>query len=361
VTRDSRSIGRLVIALALSAGSSVAASRPPLAPDATRLCRSTQPPSPPVRWSRPVDDRDARHLDAWCAAVGPLLFRPAPASQSAFAAGATNEVLIASWNVHVGGADIDRFVADLRAGRFSSGHPPAQFVLLLQEAVRGSGVPMAMPAGAAAADAIASDAAIDRNDVERLADRLGLSVFYAPSMRDGRTERGAHHAADRGNAILSTLPLSDAVAIELPGERQRRVAITARVPIDVDGRRTDVSVGVAHLDTLGGPHSLWLFGAARARARQATALANALPAGPTVLGADLNSWMGSGEPAVRTLVDLFPSTPHDRHEPTIGGGLVLDYVLFRLPSGWRAYTTRASERYGSDHYPIVGSIDPRQP
>lgn len=359
MTRGRRSIGRLVPALAISIVCSVAASRPSLAPDATALCRSTQPPSPPVRWSRPVDDRDARHLDAWCAAVGPLVFRPAPAGPLAAAATATDDVLIVSWNVHVGAADIDRFVADLRAGRFSAGRPPSGFVLLLQEAVRSSGVPMAMPVGASAAGAIASDAAIEHNDVERLADRLGLSVLYAPSMRDGRTARGVHHAADRGNAILSTLPLSDAVAIELPGERQRRVAITARVPIDVSGRRSDVSVGVAHLDTLGSPHSLWLFGAAGARARQATALANALPNGSAILGADLNSWMGPGEPAVRTLVDLFPSTPRLAHEPTIGGGLVLDYLLFRLPPDWRADATRASERYGSDHYPILGSIAPQ--
>src|SRR5262245_52317939 len=165
-------MGRPVLALAASIVGSVAASHPSLAPDATALCRSTQPPSPPVRWSRPADDRDVRHLDAWCAAVGPLLFRPAPTDHLAVAATATDDVLIVSWNVHVGAADIDRFVADLRAGRFSAGRPPSGFVLLLQEAVRGSGVPAAMPAGASAAGAIASDAAIERNDVERLADRL---------------------------------------------------------------------------------------------------------------------------------------------------------------------------------------------
>jgi endonuclease/exonuclease/phosphatase family metal-dependent hydrolase len=353
VTRPRSIVG---LALALSVGSSLAASRPSLAPDATALCRSTQPPSPPVRWSRPADDRDTRHLDAWCAAVGPLLFRPVPAARSTVAA-AVDDVLIVSWNVHVGAADIDRFVADLRAGRFSGGRPPAHFVLLLQEAVRASGVPMAMPAGASAAGAIASDASIERNDVERLADRLGLSLFYAPSMRDGLIERRAHRAADRGNAILSTLPLSDAVAIELPGDRQRRVAVAARVPIDVGGR-TGLSVGVAHLDTLGGPRGLWLFGAARARAHQAAALAHALPDDAAILGADLNSWMGTGEPAVRTLVDLFSSTPRGRREPTVAGGLVLDYLLFRLPSDRRTHAVRASERYGSDHYPIVGSIDP---
>jgi endonuclease/exonuclease/phosphatase family metal-dependent hydrolase len=348
------------LALALSVVSSLAASHPSLAPEATALCRSTQPPSPPVRWSRPADDRYTPHLDAWCAAVGPLVFRPTPVGHTDVATSVADEVLLVSWNVHVGGADVDRFVADLRAGRFSAGRPPAHFVLLLQEAVRGSGVPMAMPAGASAAGAIASEASIERNDVEQLADRLGLSVFYAPSMRDGRTEPRGHRAADRGNAILSTLPLSDAMAIELPGERQRRVAIAARVPIDVGGRRMDVSVGVAHLDTLGGARALWLFGAAGARARQAAALRHVLPAGAAILGADLNSWMGPGEPAVRTLVDLFPSTPYGRHEPTVTGGLVLDYLLFRLPSEWRSYAARASERYGSDHYPIVGSIEDRR-
>jgi endonuclease/exonuclease/phosphatase family metal-dependent hydrolase len=35
----------------------------------------------------------------------------------------------------------------------------------------------------------------------------------------------------------------------------------------------------------------------------------------------------------------------------------LDHLLFRLPEGWRADVRRADTRYGSDHYPLVASID----
>jgi endonuclease/exonuclease/phosphatase (EEP) superfamily protein YafD len=36
----------------------------------------------------------------------------------------------------------------------------------------------------------------------------------------------------------------------------------------------------------------------------------------------------------------------------------LDHVLARLPEGWRAATRRATTRYGSDHYPLVTTIEP---
>jgi endonuclease/exonuclease/phosphatase family metal-dependent hydrolase len=37
----------------------------------------------------------------------------------------------------------------------------------------------------------------------------------------------------------------------------------------------------------------------------------------------------------------------------------LDHVLLRLPDGWRAEVRRAKSRYGSDHYPLVATIQPR--
>jgi endonuclease/exonuclease/phosphatase family metal-dependent hydrolase len=303
-----------------------------------------------------MDGRDKTRLDSWCAGTGPLLFRPEAADGLHDSASSIDDLVLVSWNVHVGGADIDRFVTDLRSGRLSGGRHPRHIILLLQEVVRSGGVPSRVPAGASAARPIASEESIGRNDVAHLADRLEMSLFYAPSMRDGRSESRRHPAADRGNAILSTLPLADAVAIELPGERQRRVAVAARIPIDAGGERIRLSVSAAHLDTLGAPRTLWLLGAAAARGKQARSLAGALPDGPLILGADLNSWMGTGEPAVRTLLDGFPSTPSGAREATVRGGLVLDYMFFRLPSGWRAHFERASERYGSDHYPLIGSL-----
>ncbi|NIP82602.1 MAG: hypothetical protein GWM90_26635, partial [Gemmatimonadetes bacterium] len=42
----------------------------------------------------------------------------------------------------------------------------------------------------------------EREGVVEAAERLGLAVVYVPGMRNGEHE-------DRGNAILSTLPLDD--------------------------------------------------------------------------------------------------------------------------------------------------------
>jgi endonuclease/exonuclease/phosphatase family metal-dependent hydrolase len=43
------------------------------------------------------------------------------------------------------------------------------------------------------------------------------------------------------------------------------------------------------------------------------------------------------------------------------GLLRLDHLFFRLPDGWRGRFHRAAERYGSDHYPLVATIDLRSP
>jgi hypothetical protein len=52
-------------------------------------------------------------------------------------------------------------------------------------------------------------------DVVALAKKYDLSLAYVPSMRNGSATDPLERE-DRGNAILSTEPLSDARAIELP-------------------------------------------------------------------------------------------------------------------------------------------------
>ena len=34
----------------------------------------------------------------------------------------------------------------------------------------------------------------------------------------------------------------------------------------------------------------------------------------------------------------------------------LDYLFFRLADGWTASTQRLDERFGSDHYPVIGTF-----
>jgi endonuclease/exonuclease/phosphatase family metal-dependent hydrolase len=91
-------------------------------------------------------------------------------------------------------------------------------------------------------------------------------------------------AEDRGNAILSTLPLSEPVAVELPGERQRRVVIIAKA--------ATISIAVVHLDALGGARRLRLFWTPWMRDWQVRYAAAVLPDGPLVIGGDLNTWHG---------------------------------------------------------------------
>ena len=58
-------------------------------------------------------------------------------------------------------------------------------------------------------------------------------MLYAPSMRNGESAGGGE---DRGNAIVSTLPLADPTVIELPLERQRRVVVAASIACGIAAR-----------------------------------------------------------------------------------------------------------------------------
>lgn len=324
-----------------------------LEPAAMANCRSALTSPQSLRWVTPDDPADRRRLDAWCAGVGAaLLGVPVEFEQRTERVDAS-AMFFVSWNVHVGSGNVERFVADLRAGRFSNGRPVHHFVLMIQEAVRHRGVPAVIARGARSAKRIgATETPIV--DIEEVARKLDVFLFYVPSMRNGPA-RSSEPASDRGNAILSTLPLTDPLAVELPGARQRRVAVEACVAVDVDGQAAAFAIGAAHLNVLGPARTLWIFGATTSRAHQANALTRARPDGPAILGADVNSWQGSDERAVRTLLRAFPTTPISRTS-TFRGGLVLDRMFFRLPANWSARVTRAPDRYGSDHYPIVGTI-----
>src|SRR5207253_1541929 len=131
-----------------------------------------------------------------------------------------DSVLTVSWNVNVSNADIRRFVSDLRGGRVIAGVQVKHFVLLLQEAYRESPTLPKISVATACPDHIDGP----QPDIEDLADSLALALFYVPSMRNG-----CDFKEDRGNAILSTMPLSSLTAIELPVVRQRRVAAMAQI------------------------------------------------------------------------------------------------------------------------------------
>jgi hypothetical protein len=310
-----------------------------LTPAAAGSCRSSS-----LQWFAPDDARQRVRLDAWCAGVGEAAVHPsttivAPESID------IRDVTFVSWNVHVGSGDLRAFVKDLINGDHTAGRAVRHYVLMLQEAVRTSGVPPLAPT-AAGAGRIPAHAPVNPIDIVNISRELGLSLIYVPSMRNGKSPD--EPAEDRGSGILSTLPLSQPIAVELPGERQRRVMVVARAG--------SVSVAVIHLDPLGGDRRLRVFWTPWMRDVQVRSAASLLPDGPLVVGADLNTWHGRDERAARFLARAFAATPLsiDRH----GLGLrALDYMFFRAGAGQRAHYHQVDRRYGSDHRPLVGWIE----
>lgn len=303
------------------------------------------PPGPcrtiALHWISPDDDSERKRLASWCAGVGGALVH---ASEAATSPPPIEDITFVSWNVHVGNGNISAFVADLRAGRLAGGRRVGHFVLMLQEAVRTEGVPPFSNGATGAAHISARGS--EPSDIMQVSRELDLSLIYVPSMRNGRSV--SDPASDRGSAILSTLPLADPVAIELPGERQRRVFVLAKA--------AGVSVGVLHLDALGGPGRSWMFWTPWMRQVQARSLAPWLGDRPLVLGADLNTWHGKHEQAAKFFGDLPDATPTsiDRRGLEIR---VLDYLFFRTGADRQARYRQVASRYGSDHHPLVGWVE----
>ncbi len=217
-----------------------------------------------------------------------------------------------AWNMHGGAGDLARLLDDLAASRLS---PARDYVLLLQEA----------PDSGA-------------HDVRAVAAARGLSVAF-------------HRTPERsiGNALVSTLGLDAVQPVALPRERQPRRALMATV----DAGGVPIFVISAHLENRLG----WTRGffGDRARARQAAALLERVPAGHGILGGDMNTMLGADEPALSMFLDRFPDTPPEP-EPTFRDRLTLDHLFFDLPERWTATRRVLADTYGSDHHPVVGVL-----
>lgn len=311
-------------------------------------------PSPnQVRWRRGPEPERAQ-LDRWCAAVGSPVLRQSAREATVSPDG---HFAIASWNVQLGAGTVESLVDDLRAGRLTAGEPVQHFALLLQEVYRDLGRTLASPPlGSRAARRLAPKRR--GPDVLSLARKLDLHLLYVPSMRNGGADRPAE---DRGNAILSTLPLHDPSALELPLERERRVAVAARVQLA--GADEKLLLVSAHLDN----RSSWRRGSrsfGRGRARQARWLARALEAEAAVaLGGDFNTWLrGADAGALQLLRQSFPLPKVPLRRPTLVVPLFpdreVDHLFARLPVGWKLGTRVVEPSYGSDHRPLLGSLRP---
>jgi len=305
-----------------------------------------------LTWFAPAESKDLGSLDRWRRSVGPALVVN---KSSTVVDRPVRRMIVVSWNIAVGSADVVAFLRDLRER--SGADVPV--VLLLQEAYReGAEVPVALDGDARFASRLGFSDGPEphRQDIATIAETTGLNVYYAPSMRNGSPLSSAE---DRGNAILSSSPLTDLAAIELPFERQRRVAIAATVSgVSAGGEAWKLRVVSAHLDNVAGPRRLWVFGSELARTRQARALVTYLAdPGPTVLAGDFNTWYGFSDRAYLETARAFPRTVTSDRRATFRGLLRLDHVFFRLPTAWRANSQRGSSRFGSDHFPLIGTID----
>jgi endonuclease/exonuclease/phosphatase family metal-dependent hydrolase len=316
----------------------------------------TGPPAFPLVIA-PARSGDQR-LASWRANVGAsVALEPAGATR----ASGHLSLLVLSWNVWVGRGRLTELVTRLRDGAFTGlgADPALPLVLLLQEAFRTDASVPERSNGWAPREVVTR--VRPREDVVEAAQRLGLHLRYAPSMRNG-AER-----TDRGNAILSTLPLHDAAAVELPFEYQRRAAVVATLALGPGALR----LASAHLDPRGPVGHKWL--GAAGRAVQMRHLLDALPDDTVVLGADLNLGRGRAEPAWRSLqaagfrFGVPPVLPGWRHTYHALPRLVLDYILVRDRRGGVAgaqvhrldedTADRGPTVFGSDHHPLLARID----
>jgi endonuclease/exonuclease/phosphatase family metal-dependent hydrolase len=315
----------------------------------------TEPPSFPLV-TAPVRTGD-RRLASWRANVGGCVAYDSPAVPDSSPA----SLLVLSWNVWVGRGRLIELVGRLRDGAFGAlgADPALPTVLLLQEAFRSDPSVPERSNGWAPREVVTR--VRPREDIVEAAQRLGMHLRYAPSMRNGADR------TDRGNAILSTFPLGDACAVELPFEYQRRTAVVAT--LELGARR--VRLVSAHLDPRGPVGHKWL--GAAGRAVQMRHLLDALADDTVVLGADLNLGRGRAEPAWRALQEagfrfgvpaMLPPWRHTYHALP---RLVLDYILVRnrreTITGARVHrldedpADRGPTVFGSDHHPLLARID----
>ncbi|MGH7514834.1 MAG: endonuclease/exonuclease/phosphatase family protein [Gemmatimonadales bacterium] len=303
----------------------------------------------PVEPWRGLEGRD--RLEAWRANVGePVSLDLAPPASGTV----VSSLAILSWNLWIGRGRLGEAIARVRDATSAS------LVVLVQEAFRAD---LSVPSrrGVRRAAGGFPPRAIPRADIVDLARELRLNLRYVPSMRNGAGP------SDRGNAILSELPLGDARGFELPLVLQRRVPLVATLALP-SGPLHLVS---AHLDPRGPAGAAVVGGAGRAR--QTAHLLDRLGGDLVVLGADLNLSRGKRERAWRLLADAgfatgVPPARHPwRHTFHALPRLVLDYLLLRDRGGRVpvARVERLDEHprdrgatvFGSDHHPLLAQLE----
>lgn len=286
------------------------------------------------------------------------------------AAGATTAdfsvVDVLSWNIAIGRGRLTEVIEKIGAGAFdgvkrSSARP---LVVLAQEAFRSD---ESIPAQLKSIHHGGQHPENPRHDIVDIARSLQFSLRYSPSMRNGE------HRSDRGNAILSNVPIANARSFALPHVRQMRIALS----LELAGLPW-LTFACAHLDTrgriAGGRRRTRIKGYGAGRAEQAHALALRLaqecgPQQSVLLGADLNSYLATREPLMRALLaegfHRVPHTPqrtHTFHAPPLR--MILDHILTRNCESLNVSVRRLDENpadsgtrvFGSDHHPLLATL-----
>jgi endonuclease/exonuclease/phosphatase family metal-dependent hydrolase len=185
-------------------------------------------------------------------------------------------------------------------------------------------------------------------------------------MRNGRQENTSI-PEDRGNAILSTIPISHPMAIELPLERQRRTSLATNLTgVTKNNISWKIQLINVHLENR--TNGLMFFrGFSVARLNQITALLKILPEEKTaIMAGDFNTWFReSKEPTIKyvenffnqlEMASQFDSLKIPRKRYPLFPDRLVDYLFFRIPENWYTEKYYVNDYYGSDHYPLITKI-----
>ena len=284
-----------------------------------------------VTWAGPNKQEHRARLSDWCRSVGQIIVRTTRVQPVDVAA---SGLIVVTWNQHEGYGDLELLLRSFLG--------KAAVVALVQEVARGGdSVPVDAPSTVRVPKRIGPRLQTNR-DIVRIANDLNLSLAYLPSMPNGSGTK-----EDRGCAILSTLPLSDVVGIELPWVSQRRVAVMGTVTATKNGIPWSLRVVSLHLDNR------------LRRWQQASALAEFLDRHassdvPTVIGGDFNAWFGTRDRTVSKIDHIVPLVEECGDHATLRfPGLRLDHLFTTLPAETRTGCFVGRNSFGSDHHPII--------
>jgi len=76
---------------------------------------------------------------------------------------------------------------------------------------------------------------------------------------------------------------------------------------------------------------------------------------PIVVGGDLNTYLGSK--AVIDIMSEVATHTNCGNQATHTWGLALDHIFTNIPGTWQGQCARGSSAFGSDHYPLVLSLN----